>query len=364
MEAPAAPESQAAAVTQGVPGRTPGRETPRPATYVRGGVARVRSAYRAWGADLPFGDLPAHHGVALEGYFWRVSDIGGGGVVIALLGVCRDGDGRSWATAALAGHPGGVVRRAMLDHAIGDPDRLAVRGASADGGAWVCADEREVTFVLGDDAHLALEVERPVGWPGRRALGGTGPAQLVPGLSQYWHPWLLDGVARGAARLGERTWSLDGARIYAEKNWGGGGFPAAWWWGQAHGFAREDATVAFAGGRAGLGPLRLTATSVVVRAGREVVRLTRPPGLLRVDVVPGRWSIAGRTGRHTLELEGAATPAAAHRLPVPLPAQRRELPEGSAQHLAGELRVVLRRGRRTILDDTSRLAGLELGRGG
>ncbi|MCP9490702.1 MAG: tocopherol cyclase family protein [Solirubrobacteraceae bacterium MAG38_C4-C5] len=323
----------------------------------------MRSAYRARGADPPLGDLRAHHAVAFEGYFWRVTDPGEGGVVIALLGVCRDANGRSWATAALAGHPGGVVRRATLDSAAGDPARLAVCGATADGGAWVRADARQVTFALGDDAHLALEVERPVRWP-RRALGGIGPAQLVPGLSQYWHPWLLDGVARGSARLGERTWNLDGARVYAEKNWGGGGFPAAWWWGQAHGFAREDATVAFAGGRAGLGPLRLTATSVVVRAGREVVRLTRPPGLLRVDVGPGRWRIAGRTGRHTLELEGAAAPADAQRLPVPLPAQRRELPEGSAQHLAGELGVLLRRGRRTILDDTSSLAGLELGRGG
>lgn len=344
-------------------GRTSRPQAPRPAAVTRGGVAGVRSAYRAQGADAPFSDARAHHGVAFEGYFWRVTDPGTGGVVVALLGICRDRDGRSWATAALAGHPGGVVRRATLDRAAGDPARLALHGATADGRSRVHADERRVTFALGEDAHLTVEVERPVRWP-RRALGGTGPAQVVPGLSQYWHPWLLDGTARGSARLGERTWNLDGARVYAEKNWGGGGFPAAWWWGQAHGFAREDATVAFAGGRAGLGPLRLTATSVIVRAGREVVRLTRPPGLLRADTQqPGRWHIAGRTARHTLELEGHAVPAEAHRLPVPLPAQRRELPEGSAQHLAGELRVLLRRGRRTILDDTSHLAGLELGRG-
>ena len=324
--------------------------------------ARVRAALRARGADLPFGDQRAHHGVAFEGYFWRVTDAGGGGVVVALLGVCRDAGGRSWATAALGGHPGGLVRRAMLDHAGGDPARLAVHGSSVDGRAWVRADERHVTFVLGEDARLTLEVHHPVPWP-RRALGGVGPAQLVPGLSQYWHPWLLDGAARGSARLGERTWNLDGARAYAEKNWGGGGFPAAWWWGQAQGFAREDATVAFAGGRAGLGPLGVIATSVVVRAGREVVRLTRPPALLRVAAQPGRWRLAGRTARHTLELEGVAAPADAHRLPVPIPAQRRELAEGSAQHLSGELRVRLRRGRRTILEDTSHLAGLELGRG-
>lgn len=325
-------------------------------------TARLRSAYRRTGADPPFGDPRAHHGVALEGYFWRCTDATRGAVVIALLGICRDARGRSWATAALAGHPGGLVRHATLDSAEGDSRRLDVGGTTRDGAAMVRADERRVTFALGADAHLALEVECPVLWP-RRAFAGSGPAQVVPGLSQYWHPWLLDGRARGIARLGDRTWELDGVRVYAEKNWGAAGFPAAWWWGQAHGLGREDATVAFAGGRAGVGPLRLTATSVVVRAGDEVVRLTRPPAPLGVDAAPGCWHIAGRTPRHTLELEASAARPDAHPLPVPIPAQRRELPQGSAQHLAGELRVHLRRGRRTVLDATSRLAGLELGRG-
>ena len=30
------------------------------------------SAYRARGADLPFGDPGAAHGVPFEGYYWRI----------------------------------------------------------------------------------------------------------------------------------------------------------------------------------------------------------------------------------------------------------------------------------------------------
>ena len=35
--------------------------------------------YRSTGADLPFGNpLRAHRGVAMEGYFWRITDPGTG----------------------------------------------------------------------------------------------------------------------------------------------------------------------------------------------------------------------------------------------------------------------------------------------
>jgi tocopherol cyclase len=57
----------------------------------------------------------------------------------------------------------------------------------------------------------------------------------VPALNQYWHPWLLGGRATGTVSMDGETWSLDGAQVYAEKNWGKEGFPEAWWWGQAQG---------------------------------------------------------------------------------------------------------------------------------
>ena len=57
----------------------------------------VLRAYRAGGADLPVGDQLAYHGVAMEGYFWRITDPESGRVVIALIGVNRAADGH-WAT--------------------------------------------------------------------------------------------------------------------------------------------------------------------------------------------------------------------------------------------------------------------------
>ena len=53
--------------------------------------------YRASGADLPFGNPLAAHGLAMEGYFWRVTD--GDRSLIALIGVNAPRDGSPpWAT--------------------------------------------------------------------------------------------------------------------------------------------------------------------------------------------------------------------------------------------------------------------------
>ena len=89
-------------------------------------------------------------------------------------------------------------------------------------------------------------------WP-RRPFGGSGLAHVIPGLGQYWHPHVLGGRATGRAVLGDEVVDLDGADVYAEKNWGRG-FPERWWWGQAHGFERPDVCLAFAGGDVALGP--------------------------------------------------------------------------------------------------------------
>jgi hypothetical protein len=318
----------------------------------------MMSAYRSTGADPPFGDPHRPHGVVMEGWFWRITHPASGAVVVALAGVNRAGDGLSWGTVGLAAHPGGFSRASVVDGAEAAPD-----GGLRIGEALV-ADPRAVRLDLGEDARLEIELEEPVRWP-HRAFGGLGAAQTIPGLSQYWHPWLLRARVSGFAIAGGRRIDLDGAVAYAEKNWSNGGFPEAWWWGQAHGFSDDpDALVAFAGGRAGVGPVRMTATALVISAGGELVRLVRPLQPLRVGVDAQGWRFSGRTaGGVTVEVEGHANGTAPHRLPIPLPAERRHHEDAATQHLAGELRVVLRRRGRTVYAGTSALAGLERGDG-
>ncbi|ELB91551.1 hypothetical protein Rwratislav_18634, partial [Rhodococcus wratislaviensis IFP 2016] len=60
-------------------------------------MPRLLRAYRATGADLPFGNVLAAHDVAMEGYFWRFTQPATGQVVIALAGINRAADGH-WAT--------------------------------------------------------------------------------------------------------------------------------------------------------------------------------------------------------------------------------------------------------------------------
>jgi hypothetical protein len=319
----------------------------------------LASAYRRTGADLPFGDPRRPHGVAMEGWFWRITRPETGDVVVALGGVNRDGDGRAWGTVGLAAHPGGFTRALLVqDGVVGAGEDGAVRiGRALEAGAG------RVMVDLGDDARLDVTLEAGGRWPRRRAFGGLGAAQAIPGLSQYWHPWLLRARVRGSAVLDGRAVDLDGAIAYAEKNWSNGGFPERWWWGQAHGFGDDgDACVAFAGGRAGVGPLRMTATALVVSAGGELVRLVRPLQPLRVEVGDAGWRFSGRTpGGLAVEVEGHANGTPPHLLPVPEPAARRHREAAAAQHLAGELHVTLRRRGRTVFTGTSRLAGLERG---
>lgn len=323
---------------------------------VTSAVRRTLRSYRASGADLPFGDpLPAH-GVAMEGYFWRFTDPATGRVVIALNGVNRDRDGSHWATLGLAAHPHGFLRTTA--HPVGHADATTLGAHAGDAFAGTAGS---LHVDLGADARLDATVTDPVPWP-RRVVGGSSGFQAVPGLNQYWHPWLLGGTAHGRAVVGDDTWDLDGWVVYAEKNWGKGGFPDSWWWGQAHGFEDPSACVAFAGGQVSAGPLRTTVTALVVLLpGGRLLRLGDPlVSPVHAEVSDERWVLRGRSARWRVEVEGHGRLGDAHVLPVPLPSDRRNV-AGAIEHLGGSMEVRVRHRGRLVWEGTSRVAALEHG---
>jgi tocopherol cyclase len=294
------------------------------------------SSYRRTGADPPFGDPRRAHGTRFEGYYWRLTDVAAGRVAIVLCGVCRDAAG-PWAIVAFAASDGLVRSR------IEPLAEVSFGGLGVRAGRSVFASAEELRVDLGADARLELRLEESVGWP-TRVFGGIGPAQIAPGLPQYWHPHLL------GARVVGSGW--DGATIYAEKNWGPR-FTEHWWWGQAQGFPGADACVAFAGGRV----LGGAPTSVVVRVEDRVLRLSPPFAGVVTAVGEAGWRVRARSPRWTVELEGAAVGAPAV-LPVPVPGERRVV-DRSQQYLAGTLSVRVWRGRRLWWSGESALAGLE-----
>lgn len=314
-------------------------------------VQKLLDAYRRTGADPPFGDPLAAHGVAMEGWYWRLTDAASGRVVVALCGVCRPAAGETWALVALAAHPDGPVREEIVSAPTVGPEGLAV-------GSVLRAGPDRLELRLGGDV-IDARLHEPTPWP-RRAFGGLGPAGALPGLSQYWHPHLLGARVEGRASLGGEEIDLGGATAYGEKNWGAG-FPDRWWWGQAHGFDRSDACIAFAGGQVALGSHGLgSASAIVVRVGEEVARLGLPGALVSASADGRGWRLRGRGPRYAVELEGESNGTQPHRLPVPIPDERRSEPRAE-QYLAGLVRVELRRGRRTVWRDSSPLAGLESG---
>ncbi|WP_122262889.1 tocopherol cyclase family protein [Ornithinimicrobium cerasi] len=322
--------------------------------------------YRGTGADLPWQDpRRSHPGVAMEGYFWRVTDVRAGRTLIVLVGVNRGPDG-PWATIGLA-TSGGLLCTTALPGAEAAPHGLGARGGAVGAGWVVEGTAHRLRVDLGTDARVDLRLEPLHPWPPGR-LGGSSVFHAVPRLNQYWHPWLLGGRATGTAVLGRETWTLDDAQVYGEKNWGPEGFPDAWWWGQAHGFAERGACLAFAGGQVHatpLGmPLRTEVTALVVRlpSGR-VLRLGDPvvtPVAAQVDDASWRLRGVDRLAGWQVEVDAASPLSDAHVLPVPLPSQGRNTP-GALEHLAGTLEVRVARRGREVWRGTSYLAGLEHG---
>jgi len=310
------------------------------------------SRYRRTGADPPFTDPARNHGAAMEGYYWRLVHPEAGWVIVWLCGVCQ-GRGRSWATVALAAHPGGFLRHGTVEPAAGDFERFGARAGDVFRGSL-----HELRVRMGDDAWVEAALRPRVTWP-RRALGALGPAHVVPGLGQYWHPVLLAGQVEGEACVGGRRLRLEGARAYAEKNWGPG-FAGRWWWGQADAFPDTDVGLAFAGGRLPMLGVSAAPTAVVLRMGERVLSFVPPLARARVSAGARGWRVQMRSPRYRLELEGEAGENEPHRLPVPDVRERR-VDIRSQQVLAGRLRLRVQCGRRTLIDAVSPLAGLELG---
>lgn len=292
------------------------------------------------------------HGTEMEGWFWRLSDPSDGRVVVALCSANRHSEG-DWSTAAIALHPGGVVRSAAIDGVIADRDRFSVNAHT--GTDLIDADESRLRMVLGD-CEVDLTFTDKYFWP--KAFGGGGVFSSVPFLNQYWHPYRLGGKASGTATCGDERWTFTDANLYCERNWGAG-FPLRWWWGQAHDFGGDDVSVAFSGGLLELGPLHREVTGVVVRLQDRLLRIT-PPALVSSTCDGQRWLIDARTARYRVQLDGRGNGTGPHVLPVPLPADRRNI-DTDYEYLAGTLRCTVREWGRTIFEGTSELAGLEIG---
>jgi hypothetical protein len=313
---------------------------------------RLTDLYRRTGADVPFGNPLPSHGTEMEGWFWRVTDEAAGRALIALCSVNRQPTG-DWSTAAVGVHPGLVVRSGALGNARALQSPFSV-SAGDDSGNFTVSTDR-VRFELGD-LRLNMEISDRFAWP--KAFGGGGVFSAIPFLNQYWHPYCLGGRASGTVEYGSESWSFDGAKVYAERNWGKG-FPLRWWWGQAHDFGGDDVCVAFSGGLLSLGPIARDVNGIVVRVGKKVIRMT-PPVLVRSEVGDNQWVIRGKSRRYEIELVGDGRHLPPHVLPVPLPAQRRNI-DTDFEHLGGRLHCIVRESGRLLFEGTSELAALEVG---
>src|SRR4051812_50203439 len=85
--------------------------------------------YRRTGADLPFGDPRRPHGVAMEGWFWRITAPATGVVAVVLAAGNPDAGGRAGGARGPAAPPGGLSRAPLGGG--GGPRPECPRGAAA-----------------------------------------------------------------------------------------------------------------------------------------------------------------------------------------------------------------------------------------
>jgi hypothetical protein len=221
----------------------------------------------------------------------------------------------------LASQPDGFERTVIAEEARIDPHALGVSVPP-----YFSADATSLTVDLGVRLEARFAAQR--GW--ERPLTPLGIAGTLPFLGQYWTPHLLAAEVTGT--YGER--SLDGAQVYAEKNWGAA-FADHWWWGQGEG-------VAFAGGRIhGVAP-----TAVAAWTPEGQISFAPPFARTVARAGGGAWHVRATGARWRVELEGEASDPLA--LSVPLPRERRAEIR-SRHHLLGRMAVTVWRGRRVWL---------------
>ena len=81
---------------------------------------------------------------------------------------------------------------------------------------------------------------------------------------------------------------------------------------------------------------------------------------MRCQLNEGRWTVRAKSPRYQTDLDGDAEGLEPHNLPVPLPAERRNV-GAAVEHLAGRLHCTVREFGRVVFDGQSELAGLEIG---
>ena len=269
---------------------------------------------------------------------------------------------------AIAAHPGGLVRDAMVDRVTVARAGLGLRLDGDDGRPVLEAGDERLRVDLGPDARLDVGVRRPDALAAalrvrrdRARAGDPGPQPVLASL-----PARARASSGRRSRRGRRARPRRRDRLRREelgrgracRRSGGGARRTA-------SPSDPDACVAFAGGRARLGPLAAAARDLDRRRARRRRRAHRRAAR----------PAARRGRRRRLARCGPAAPAIASTSRAMRRRRRRTCcrsragrappPRGRCRRCTSRARCTsaLRRGRRLVFAGTSRLAGLERGLG-
>lgn len=184
------------------------------------------------------------------------------------------------------------------------------------------------------------------------------------GLETSWAVGSLRARASGWIEYKGQRFEFSAAPAYGDHNWGSI-FPRVWFWLQANDFGSGEAALAASGGSLQIGDAEMEAEMIGLWLDDAMHTFrTQDLDLVSAQAEKGSWTIVGQKDLERISIEATCDPDALFHLLAPTP-------EGVAprawESLLGSVHVILEQrdapeeAWRTVFDDTSDHAGVEVG---
>jgi tocopherol cyclase len=184
------------------------------------------------------------------------------------------------------------------------------------------------------------------------------------GLETSWTVGTLRAQATGWIEFKGQRFEFSQAVAYGDHNWGSV-FPRQWFWLQANEFPSGDGALAVSGGTVLFGETEIEAEMIGLwLAGGMHTFRTQDLNPVSAQVRKGHWSLQAEQDLERITIEASCDPDSLFHLLAPTP---QGVQPRAWESLAGSVHVVLEQRAdpatawRTVFDDTSVHAGVELG---
>ena len=215
------------------------------------------------------------------------------------------------------------------------------------------------------EAEWDYQTEPIFGWGDRTQQATAGWLSYLPIFEPGWQVLMAHGTATGQMRWRGKDYAFENAPVYAEKNWGGA-FPEKWFWLQCNAFADEPSlSITAAGGVREVLVWKENVAIIGIHYQGKFYEFASTQTDFTWQIDPwGFWQLTARSYRYKVVVTGKAMDEGAYvRVPTKTGMQFlcRDTTHGDLRVQLWKIDCAAQSKDRLILDETSQLAGLEVG---